>query len=595
MPCAWPVTADMKNPPHYPLAIDKACYAGDGVACVLATSDRAAHDALDLIDVQYEALSAVIDLEDALSDRVVIHADAGTNKAYTWDLKCESTEGAVADAFASAAHVVKERYVQQRLLPMFMEPRACAAVPQPFGGDLTLYSATQIPHILKIMTALTLGIPEHQMRVVAPAVGGGFGGKLNVYAEELLCVALARKHGVPVRWNEERSENSMATIHGPRSDPRHRARRGRRWQGHRAARPAARRHGGLPPARDAGHSLARRVPLRRRVRPSRGVRLQLHVRVHDDDADRRVPRRRSAGGHVRNRARRWIRWRPRSESIRWNCASATTSARSSSPTPRSADSSTTAVTTSPRPRRPQHSWATTASAPEQETHNIDGSTKRLGIGVSSYFEMCGLAPSRVLASLNYGAGGWESATVRVLPTCKVQVVTGSSPHGQGHETCWSMIVADKLGVPPEDVDVLHSDTAISPIGLDTYGSRSLAVGGVAIDMACDRVIDKARKIAGPPTRSRAGGPRLRQWHVLRQGQPRSIHAARRDRFRCVHCARSARWPRTQPRGERHLRSAELLVAVRDAHLRCRGRHRNRDRLRSSSTSPSTTAATRSTR
>ena len=131
----------------------------------------------------------------------------------------------------------------------------------------------------------------------------------------------------------------------------------------------------------------------------------------------------------------------------------------------------------------------------QQTQNVEGATKRLGIGVSSYFEMCGLAPSRVLASLNYGAGGWEAATVRVLPTNKVQVVTGSTPHGQGHETSWSMIVADKLGVPPEDVEVLHSDTAISPIGLDTYGSRSLAVGGVAIDMACDRIIDKARKIA----------------------------------------------------------------------------------------------------
>ncbi len=131
----------------------------------------------------------------------------------------------------------------------------------------------------------------------------------------------------------------------------------------------------------------------------------------------------------------------------------------------------------------------------QQTQNVPGATKRLGVGLSTYFEMCGLAPSRVLASLNYGAGGWEAATVRVLPTNKVQVVTGATPHGQGHETSWSMIVADKLGVAPEDVDVLHSDTAISPLGLDTYGSRSLAVGGVAIDMACDKVIDKAKKIA----------------------------------------------------------------------------------------------------
>jgi carbon-monoxide dehydrogenase large subunit len=131
----------------------------------------------------------------------------------------------------------------------------------------------------------------------------------------------------------------------------------------------------------------------------------------------------------------------------------------------------------------------------QQTQNVEGATKRLGIGVSSYFEMCGLAPSRVLASLNYSAGGWEAATVRVLPTAKVQVVTGSAPHGQGHETSWSMIVAEKLGISPDDVDVLHSDTAISPVGLDTYGSRSLPVGGVAIAMACDKVIDKAAQIA----------------------------------------------------------------------------------------------------
>ena len=154
----------------------------------------------------------MIGLEDALSDRVVIHDDLGTNKSYTWELKVG--EEAVDAAFASAAHTVKERYIQQRLIPMAMEPRAVAAVPQPYGGGMTLYSATQIPHILKIMTALTLGIPEHQMRVVAPSVGGAFGSKLNVYAEELLCVALAKKHGVPVRWNEERTENALATIQG---------------------------------------------------------------------------------------------------------------------------------------------------------------------------------------------------------------------------------------------------------------------------------------------------------------------------------------------------------------------------------------------
>ena len=214
MPCAWPVTADMKNPAHYPVAVGKAAYVGDAVAVVLATSDAAARDAIELIDVRYEPLAAVVDLEDALSDRVVIHDELGTNKSYQWDLKIEDHEGAIDEAFAAAAYTVHDRYVQQRLLPMAMEPRAVAAVPQPFGGDITLYSSTQVPHILKIMSAITLGIPEHQLRVTTPSVGGGFGSKLNVYAEELLCLALARKHKVPVRWNEERGENAVATIHG---------------------------------------------------------------------------------------------------------------------------------------------------------------------------------------------------------------------------------------------------------------------------------------------------------------------------------------------------------------------------------------------
>jgi carbon-monoxide dehydrogenase large subunit len=492
MPCAWPVTPDMKNPTHYPLAVSEVAYVGDGVACVLATSEAAAQDALGAIDVQYDPLPAVVDLEDALSDRVVIHEDLGTNKSYTWALKIG--EDAVETAFANAAHTVKERYVQQRLIPMAMEPRAVAAVPQPFGGDVTLYSATQIPHILKVMTALTLGIPEHHVRVVAPSVGGGFGSKLNVYAEELLCVALARKHNVPVRWNEERTENAQATIQG---------------------------RGQIQEIELAADENGKLTAIRVRLIGDMGAYLQLvtpgipllgaflYAGVYD------LP-----------------------PAYDFSCTSVFTTM---TPTDayrgagrpeatyaieRAMDALAAKLGVDPLELRkrnyvakdqyPYTAWsglvydsadhlAASDRAAElagyaevraqQKTQNVPGAAKRLGIGVSSYFEMCGLAPSRVLGSLSFGAGGWEHATVRVLPTNKVQVVTGTSPHGQGHETCWSMIVADKLGVPPEDVDVLHSDTAISPIGLDTYGSRSLAVGGVAVALACDRVIDKARTIA----------------------------------------------------------------------------------------------------
>ena len=494
MPSAWPVTPDMKNPAHYPVAVGKVTYMGDGVACVLATSEAAARDAVEAVVVEYEALPAIIDVDDALSDRVIIHEGEGTNRSYTWDLKVEGTEGQVDAAFASAAYTVSEHYVQQRLIPMAMEPRAVAAVPQPFGGDMTLYSATQIPHILKVMTALTLGIPEHQMRVVAPAVGGGFGAKLDVYAEELLCVALARKHKVPVRWNEERGENTQASIHG-RAQKQH-----------------------IELAADADGKL---TAVRVRLLADMGGYLQLitpgipllgaflYAGVYDlpvaydfsctgvfttmtpTDAYRGAGRPEATYAIERAmdalaakmgvdpmelRRRNYIR------KEQFPYTAFTGLVYDSGDHEAAADMAAGLADYAGKRAR-------------QATQNVPGATKRLGIGVCSYFEMCGLAPSRVLASLNYGAGGWEAATVRILPTNKVQVVTGTSPHGQGHETSWSMIVADKLGISPDDVDVLHSDTAIAPLGLDTYGSRSLPVGGVAIAMACDKVIDKAKKIA----------------------------------------------------------------------------------------------------
>ena len=494
MPCAWPVTDDMKNPAHYPLAINKAVYVGDGVAVVLAETDALAHDALEAIDVEYEPLEAVTDVEDALTDRVVIHDELGTNKSYTWPLLIEENEGDVERAFADAAYTVSERYVQQRLIPMAMEPRAVVAVPQPFGGDMTLYSSTQVPHILKVMTALTLGIPEHQLRVVCPAVGGGFGSKLNVYAEELLCVALARQINVPVRWNEGRSENTQATIHGR----------------------AQVQYVDLA-ADDNGRLTALKV----RIVGDMGGYLQL-----------------VAPGVPLLGAFLYAGVYEMPHAVDFSCTSAFTNL-----TPTDAyrgagrpeatyaiehtmDSLAREIGIDPLELR-RRNFIPTESYPyeaytglvydsgdhdkaasvaeemidyaglraRQAEQNTADSTKRLGIGVSTYFEMCGLAPSRVLASLNYSAGGWESATVRVLPTSKIQVVTGTSPHGQGHETAWSMIAAEKFGVDPADVDVLHSDTAIAPLGLDTYGSRSLPVGGVAIGMACDKVIDKAREIA----------------------------------------------------------------------------------------------------
>jgi carbon-monoxide dehydrogenase large subunit len=494
MPCAWPVTKDMKNPAHYPIAVGKVCYVGDGVAAVLATSDAAARDALDAIVVDYEPLRAVVDLEDALKDTTVIHDALGTNVSYTWPLVIEEKPGQVDEAMRTAKYVVKQRYVQQRLIPMAMEPRAVAAVPQPFGGDITLYSATQVPHILKVMTAITVGIPEHQVRVVAPAVGGGFGSKLNVYAEELLCTALARKHGCPVRWVEERTENAQATIHG---------------------------RGQIQDVELAADERGKFVAMRVRLIGDMGAYLQLvtpgvpllgaflYAGVYDfpkafdfsctsvfttmtpTDAYRGAGRPEATYAIERTvdvmaakmgidpaelRRRNYIR----KEQFPYTAYTGLTY-----------DSGDHEAAAAKALSLVDYDGVRA----RQKRQNVAGATKLLGVGMTSYFEMCGLAPSRVLASLNYGAGGWESATVRILPTNKVQVVTGTAPHGQGHETAWSQIAAEKLGVAVEDVDVLHSDTAIAPLGLDTYGSRSLPVGGVAIAGACDKVIDKARRIA----------------------------------------------------------------------------------------------------
>ncbi|MEY2588270.1 MAG: aerobic carbon-monoxide dehydrogenase large subunit [Acidimicrobiaceae bacterium] len=491
MPCAWPVTPDMKNPEHFPVAIDEARYVGDIVAVVVAESRYSAQDGADAVVVDYDPLPAVVDLEDALSDRVLVHESLGTNSSYTWALIPDPD--AVEQAFANAAHTVKERYIQQRLIPDAMEPRGVVVVPQPFGGDVTVYTATQIPHILKVMLGVTMGVAEHKIRVVAPAVGGGFGSKLDVYAEELIAFAIARKLGVPARWTEDRTENAVATIQG---------------------------RGQIQDIELAADANGKVTAVRAKLLADMGAYLQLvtpgipllgaflYHGVYDipaysfectgvfttktpTDAYRGAGR--PEATYAIERAMDTLAYQLGIEpaEIRRRNYIQPGQFPYSSPAGLVFDSGDYEPTLD----RALEMVGFDAIRADQAKRRAEGSTKHIGLGVVTYVEMCGLAPSRVLASLNYGAGGWESATVRLLPTGKAEVVTGATPHGQGHETSWSMIVADRLGIPPEDVEVLHSDTAISPTGLDTYGSRSLAVGGVAIEMAAQKVLDKARLIA----------------------------------------------------------------------------------------------------
>ncbi|MGH9130535.1 MAG: xanthine dehydrogenase family protein molybdopterin-binding subunit [Acidimicrobiales bacterium] len=491
MPCAWPVTAEMLNPAHYPLAVEEACFVGDGVAAVVAETRAAALDAAAAVIVDYEVLPAVVDLEAADGDVALAHASLETNLSYTWVLSPDPA--AVDTAFKSAEHTVSERYVQQRLIPSAMEPRGVCVVPQPFGGGYTVYSATQIPHILKVMLGITAGISESKLRVIVPSVGGGFGCKLDVYAEELICLALARRLKRPVRWSEERGEAAVATIQG----------RGQ----HQHIELAADGEGRLSAVRvnlvaDMGAYLQLVTPgipllgafLYHGVYHTpaysftcRGVFTSLPPTDAYRGAGR--PEATYAIERAMDALARSVGVSP--EEIR---------RRNFIPPDAFPYSSTPGLVFDSGNYEPALAKALemadhTDLRREQAGRRESGSAKQLGIGLSCYVEMCGLAPSRVLSSLRYSAGGWESATVRVLPTGKVQVVTGTAPHGQGHETSWAMIVAEKLGCDPDDVEVLHSDTDVAPHGMDTYGSRSLSVGGTAVWMATDRVIDKARAIA----------------------------------------------------------------------------------------------------
>src|SRR5271166_1192160 len=471
LPCAWPVTPDIVIPAHPPMATDEVRYVGEAVACVVARDRYAAADALAAIEVDYEPLPPVLDIRTALEESSPKVHEAG-NQSFDFLFK----QGDQDLAFQDAPIVLERTYRQQRLIPAAIEPRSvvCSCV----GGEFTLWSATQIPHVLRVMLALVTGIPEQNLRVIAPDVGGGFGSKLQVTAEEVLALLIARKLGRPVKWTESRSEGNMTVHHGRDQ-----------WQRLRIA------------ADDDGRLRALDVDLLADMGAylmlvTPGIPLLgafMYNAIYKMDAYRfnctgvfttKTPTDayRGAGRpeatyaieHIMDdlaaelgvdplevRERNWIKH----EEFPFTTIAGLTY-----------DSGNYEAATA----KEWNILPYDELRKEQEQRRASADPVQLGLGISTFTEMCGLAPSRVLGSLAYGAGGWEQASIRMLPTGKVEVVTGSSAHGQGHETAWSQIVADQLGVPFEDIRVLHGDTQISPRGLDTYGSRSLAVGGLAL-------------------------------------------------------------------------------------------------------------------
>jgi len=489
LPCAWLPTEDTNAPQHLPLTTDEARYVGDGVAVVVATSRAAAEDAAELVQVEYEQLPAVTDAEDALADGApLVHGGFGTNRCYTWTLE---SEGGVDTLFADSAVTVKERYRQNRLIPNAIEPRAVVVNPLPAAGEFTMWSTTQVPHIARILLSGLVGIPEAKLRVVAPDVGGGFGSKLDVYAEEALALAISRRLGRPVKWTETRSEGYTSTIHGRDV-----------WQEIELAATAE------------GKITAVRV----RLVAAMGAYLQLVTTgvpllgawlyggaydvqgysfecttafTHTTPTDAYRGAGRPEATYAIERAvdalARAVGKDP-AEIRRLNFIREFPNTIAAGLTIDSGDYDALL-------ERALENVGYESLRAEQATRRSNGDPKRLGIGFSTYVEMCGLAPSKILGAIRYGAGGWDAATIRCLPTGTVQVLIGTSPHGQGHETTMAQIVADRLGYGVDEIEVLHGDTAVVPLGMDTYGSRSLAVGGVALYFAAERIAEKAKRIA----------------------------------------------------------------------------------------------------
>src|SRR5215208_6996840 len=448
------------------------------------------HDPLAHDEVDYEPMDVVTDLEEAMTEgSPLAHDGFGTNEAYTWDL----TTGDIDEAFSKAEFTVKGHYLQPRLIPNAIETRGVVASPDPVSGGFTVYTSTQVPHITKAVLSSYLGVPEQKLRLVAPDVGGGFGSKLNVYAEEVIALVLARRMGVPIKWIEDRSENYLATIHG---------------------------RGQVQDIEVAADSEGKILGMKVNLRADMGAYLHLNtagipllgafmypgvytfpaysfecIGVYTNktptDAYRGAGRPEAAYAVERimdalaaetgldpAEVRRRNFYEPFDEPT-------------DTPGGIQYDSGNYQMTLD----RVLELADYEGLREEQRRRRESGDPVQLGIGFSTYTEICGLAPSQVLMALGAGGAGWEMAKVQMLASGNVEVITGTTPHGQGHVTSWSQIAADALGVDVDDVEVLHGDTAIAPFGRDTYGSRSLPVGGVAVHMAAQKVVDKARKIA----------------------------------------------------------------------------------------------------
>src|SRR5215472_3691207 len=480
VPCAAALP-ELKVPDHRVLATDKVYFVGHPVAVVVAEDRYAAKDAVDLIQVDYEELPVVTNEEKGAQGGPVIHEQFGTNVAY----KLTAGEGDIEAALKSADKVIKQRVLNQRLAPIAMEPRGVLVRYYPGEQELTLWTSTQIPHLARTQIALMLGMPENKLRLIAPEVGGGFGSKLNVYGGEPLLGWIAMQLNRPVKWIETRRENIQATIHG-------RGQTGYIEIGYK-------KDGTVTGLRynvyaDLGayfQLLTPAIPTLTGLMLSGCYKIpaiQINItgvftNKMATDAYRGAGR--PEATYVVERAMDLVAGELGKDPVEVR--------RKNMP-------------------GPNEFPFKTATGLFHDSGNYDGALKKaldiagysklrdeqskarkegrlIGIGISTYVEICALGPSAAMP-----AGGWESATVRIEPTGKVTILTGASPHGQGQETSFAQIAGDQLGVNINDVTVIHGDTSVVQYGIGTFGSRATAVGGTAVYYAIEKLKEKASKI-----------------------------------------------------------------------------------------------------
>jgi carbon-monoxide dehydrogenase large subunit len=483
VPCAAAIEG-LKVPRHSCLAIDKVCYVGEPVAAAVAASRYAARDAADLIEVDYEPLPAVVNPEKALAkESPVIHEELGDNVAFVAKLAGGDCASLEAD---KTLKVIKARFINQRLAPVSMETRGVVANYSPGEDLLTVWSSTQVPHILKTQLAIMNGLDEARCRVIAPEVGGGFGSKLNVYGEEGMACLASRRLGRPVKWIEGRRENLQATIHG----------RDQINELEVYVRPDGKVVGlkcWIIADLGAYHQLLTPAIPTLTALMILGCYNIPNVFVQTTGVFTNKMATDAYRGAGRPEATYIIERVMDLVAHELNMDPADVRMKnfpSPDDFPLALPTGVTYDTANYQRSLKKVLKAAGYSRLRKEQERLRKKGKYLGIGLSTYVEICAMGPSSRMP-----AGGWEFGEVRIDPTGKVTVLSGTSPHGQGEETSFAQIVADGLGIPYDDVTVYHGDTFQVPMGIGTFGSRTTAVGGTAIYQAMGRLKKKMARIA----------------------------------------------------------------------------------------------------